>query len=155
MEEILKTWHGKIIAVNSPPPASVKLPISTYLGPDDVEIGKMLAVEALKTASARKYILRHKDNYYPFTLREEGIRKLIPEAISISVNNIPEIKESDIVISFGNRATEALIEKNITAKIIAIDGTKKIKKATNVASFDQGISSYLSPLNLGSEKITS
>jgi len=149
MEEILKKFSGKIVAVNSPAPENIKLPILTYLGPDDVKIGELLAIEALKhkKASSKTYILEHKENYYPFVLREKGIKSLVPEAIVVSLfEGIPEINKEDVVISFGNRSTEALIDANIKAIIIAIDENKRIKKETNVICLNQEVSQYVNKI---------
>jgi len=149
MEEILKKFSGKIVAVNSPSPENIKLPILTYLGPDDVKIGELLAIEALKhkKASSKTYILEHKENYYPFVLREKGIKSLVPEAIVVSLfEGIPEINKEDVVISFGNRSTEALIDANIKAIIIAIDENKRIKKETNVICLNQEVSQYVNKI---------
>ncbi len=149
MEKILKEFSGNIVAVNSPSPENIKLPILTYLGPDDTKIGELLAIEALKhkKASSKIYILEHKENYYPFALREKGIKSLIPQAIIVSLfEGIPGINKEDIVISFGNRSTEALIDANIKATIIAIDENKKVKKETNVTCLDQGVSEYVNKI---------
>lgn len=142
MEGILKDFLGEIIAVNSPPPPSINLKVKCYLGPDDVEIGRILAKQV--SSDGKVFVVRHKEDYYPFVLREQGIKSIIPDAICIPLEEAlkQEISSNDTIISFGNRVTEAFI--NCTkAKIIAVDSNKKVQKALNVETIDQGVENYI------------
>ncbi|MDD3085004.1 MAG: hypothetical protein PHU32_03925 [Candidatus ainarchaeum sp.] len=152
MIEILKNYKGRIIAVNSPPSEKILEALGVpilYFGPDDEDLGKKLGETALLYSNPKSkfFVIHHKENYRPFTLRNKGLFSVIDSSLItyLNIKDLPTINPSknDIFISYGNRPSEEVLKAFPNILLVAVDGTERIKTDVKI---DQYVQTYIGHL---------
>lgn len=133
--EMLNSFEGDIVLVNTPPPEEWKKRLKKkipYVGLDEYRMGYFAAETLLDSIGSQEKILvlLHEKNHEGHDLRINGIKASGVEVIKLYIDPedenaiIPEEKRDLPVITLGIRGTEVALKT--TKKIVAIDSNEKV-----------------------------